>query len=111
MKLNQRFNDTKEPWVDKALLSSAFSSYTYYGDELEQLCSIFRGLAKNHAFSDGNKRTAALVLGRELLQIGLQVEPGALAEFTMDVVLHDYDIPAIAQKLRKMVSPVQVGAK
>lgn len=46
-------------WYKDELLDSCFSGYYYYDNELEQISSIFRGLAKNHAFSNGNKRTAA----------------------------------------------------
>lgn len=43
-------------------VGSALSSYLYYQDIKLQIISIFYGLVKNHCFSDGNKRTAALVL-------------------------------------------------
>ena len=42
-------------------LESAFSSWEYYGDIESQIASIVRGLVKNHAFTDGNKRTAFLI--------------------------------------------------
>lgn len=43
-------------------VGSALSSYLYYDDIKLQIISVFYGLVKNHCFSDGNKRTAALVL-------------------------------------------------
>ena len=43
-------------------IGSALSSYRYYDDLKMQIISVFYGLVKNHCFSDGNKRTAVLVL-------------------------------------------------
>lgn len=106
VELNGSFNRTSSSWVDYRLLESAFSSYMYYDDDLEQACSIFRGIAKNHAFSDGNKRTAAALLGMMLAQEGWFISPDALSKFTMDVVLHEYPIPNIAFQLRKLLQPV-----
>lgn len=105
--INGKFNGASIPWVNRPLLESAFSSYSYYKDHIEQACSIFRGIAKNHAFSDGNKRTAVAILGTALAELGYFVDPGALSDFTMDVVLHNYDIPEIAAKLRQLLRPLQ----
>ena len=58
IELNKSLNES-DFWVRDSLLDSCFSSYYYYDDELEQICSIFRGLIKNHPFVDGNKRIAA----------------------------------------------------
>lgn len=46
----------------KQLLDSAVSSWHYYEDNTDKISSIFKGLVKNHPFSDGNKRTAVFVL-------------------------------------------------
>jgi death-on-curing protein len=43
------------------LLESAFSSWHYYDTEELQAVSIYRGLVKNHAFKDGNKRIAYVI--------------------------------------------------
>lgn len=43
-------------------VGSALSSYLYYTDVKMQIISVFYGLVKNHCFSDGNKRTAVVVL-------------------------------------------------
>ena len=46
IELNKSLNDDLNGWWYKEhLLDSCFSSY-YYESELEQICSIFRGLAK-----------------------------------------------------------------
>lgn len=47
--------------LNRNSLHSALSSWQYYENIEEQISSIVRGLIKNHAFTDGNKRTAFLV--------------------------------------------------
>lgn len=46
-----------------AQLDSVFSSYYYYEDVPSQIASIVNSIIKNHPFRDGNKRTAASVMG------------------------------------------------
>lgn len=85
------------------MLDSCFSSYYYYESELEQICSIFRGLAKNHAFSNANKRTASIVLVALLEQINYTISDNDLINITLDVAEHNYEVPEIAKKLSKMI--------
>lgn len=47
--------------LNSSLVESSLSSVNYYDDVKHQISSIVRSLVKNHAFRDGNKRTAALV--------------------------------------------------
>jgi prophage maintenance system killer protein len=47
--------------LNKSLVGSAISSWYYYKKPTEQVSSIVLGITKNHAFSDGNKRTATVV--------------------------------------------------
>lgn len=103
IEINRYFNDTENPWVNRSLLESAFSSYHYYDSDLEQICSIFRGLVKNHAFSDGNKRTASAVLVTHLKQQKYHTTQEDLCIFTLDVVEHNYDVPEIAEQLEKIL--------
>lgn len=105
--LNEPFNTAKEPWVNRPLVESAFSSYMYYEDEIEQICSIYRGIAKNHAFSEGNKRTASAALGVCLAQRGYAVDPMAMADLSLDVAEHDYSVATIARKLRAILKPIE----
>lgn len=46
--------------LNKSLVGSAISSWHYYKKPTEQISSIVLGITKNHAFSDGNKRTATI---------------------------------------------------
>ena len=45
IKYNESINESAW-WYKDELLDSCFSSYYYYDNELEQISSIFRGLAK-----------------------------------------------------------------
>ena len=90
-------------WYDKTLFESCFSSYDYYEDLLEKICSIFRGLDKNHAFSNGNKRTASMVLSSLLKENGYGITDEDLIDITLDVAEHNYEVTEIAQKLSKLI--------
>ncbi len=48
--------------------NTSYGGKTKYTDKIEICATLFFGLVKNHSFSDGNKRTALLVL---LYQLGL----------------------------------------
>ena len=93
-------------WCKDELLDSCFSSYYYYGNELEQISSIFRGLAKNHAFSNGNKRTAAAVLTIFLLQNGYEMDENDLISLTEEVVNNNFEATEIAEKISKLIRPI-----
>lgn len=43
-----------------SMVGSALSSWHYYDDVESQIASVILGICKNHAFQDGNKRTATL---------------------------------------------------
>lgn len=43
------------------LVGSCLSSWHYYADVQQQVSSVVYGVAKNHAFQDGNKRTAVVI--------------------------------------------------
>lgn len=47
--------------LNRSLVGSAISSWHYYTNPKEQIASIVSGIVKNHAFRDGNKRTAVLM--------------------------------------------------
>ena len=92
-------------WCKDELLDSCFSSY-YYDNELEQISSIFRGLAKNHAFSNGNKRTAVAVLTIFLLQNGYEMNENDLISLTGEVVNNNFEATEIAEKISKLIRPI-----
>ena len=100
IRINKRFNRTKVSWVDRNLLGSAFSSFSYYDTDIEKICSIFRGLVKNHAFSDGNKRTASAILVSWLEQNGYSLLQEDLCDLVMDVATHSYGVSEIVALLK-----------
>ena len=93
-------------WCREDLLDACFASYYYYENELEQICSIFRGLAKNHAFSNANKRTAAAVLAIFLLQNGYEMKDDDLTNLTEAVVNNNFEVPVIATMVSKVIYPI-----
>ena len=102
---NKSINES-DWWYKEELLDSCFSSYYYYDNELEQICSIFRGLAKNHAFSNANKRTAAAVLTIFLLQNGYEMDENDLISLTEEVVNNNFEVTEIAEKISKLIRPI-----
>lgn len=106
IEINKSVNNTETPWVNKDLLYSAFSSYSYYEDPLEQFCAIYRGLIKNHAFSDGNKRTAVIVLTAYLNQHNYRLSSEDLCDLTLDVATHNYEVSEITEKLLPLIHKV-----
>ena len=89
--------------MNENLFKSCFSSYYYYDDLLEQICAVFRGLNKNHAFSNANKRTAAMLLTSLLNSYGYDISNNDLINISLDVAEHNYEVPEIAEKLSKMI--------
>lgn len=83
------------------LLESAFSSFHYYTDIKEQLSSIYRGLIKNHAFRDGNKRTASVVLIMlcEVVDEIIDLNDEELADLTIKVAENRYSVEEISKML------------
>lgn len=79
--------------LNPSLLDSALSSWHYYESIEDQISSIVRGIIKNHAFQDGNKRTATLVLTTLASLNNLKIIPDnelfhailAIANSNMDV--------------------------
>lgn len=102
---NKSINES-DWWCKDELLDSCFSSYYYYDNELEQISSIFRGLAKNHVFSNGNKRTAAAVLTIFLLQNGYEIDENDLISLTEETVNNNFEVTEIAEKISKLIRPI-----
>lgn len=106
IELNKSLNDDLSGWRYKEhLLNSCFSSY-YYESEPEQICSIFRGIAKNHAFSNANKRTASIVLVALLEQINYTISDNDLINITLDVAEHNYEVLEITEKISRLIQPI-----
>lgn len=72
--LNQAVMGNDGLVLNRDLIESTYSSVDYYPTELEQVVSVFRSIIKNHAFKDGNKRTAYLFLVCGLNELGYQTD-------------------------------------
>ena len=105
IELNKSLNES-DFWVRDSLLDSCFSSYHYYDNDLEQICSIFRGLVKNHPFSNANKRTAATVLSMYLIKKGYDISNDDMVNITLKVAENDMDVPEIASEISNMIKPL-----
>ena len=93
-------------WYREDLLDACFASYHYYENDLEQICSIFRGLAKNHAFSNANKRTAAAILAIFLLQNGYEMKDDDLTDITEATVNNNFEVQEITTMVSNVIYPI-----
>jgi death-on-curing protein len=89
--------------LNETMLESALSSFHYYETEEEQVCSIWRGLIKNHSFRDGNKRTALICLSVmcDLIGLPLHMTNSEAFKYTLDVANSNMYVEDIA----KMIFP------
>jgi death on curing protein len=97
---------------DQALFESALArpqNLSHYGnpDVFDLAAAYAVGLAKNHPFVDGNKRTAYVAMELFLILNGTQLTADdASATLTMlAVAAGDIDEPTLAQWLREHASP------
>lgn len=97
---------------DQALFESALArphNLAHYGnpDVFDLAAAYAVGLAKNHPFVDGNKRTAYVAMELFLILNGTQLTADdASATLTMlAVAAGDIDEPTLAQWLREHASP------
>ena len=100
---------------DENLLESALAraeNKAAYGDPtIEELAAAYVfGLARNHPFVDGNKRTAFVAAGAFLLINGYQVtaDNGTVYEFVMAVAAGEIDEDGAAAFFRDHIEPIEV---
>jgi death-on-curing protein len=87
--------------LSEHLLESSLSSYHYYDTIEEQITSVYRGLIKNHAFKDGNKRTAYMTLLFLCFKMNIELpitEKEAIS-ITLKVAKSNLDVSTIAKLL------------
>jgi len=74
-----------------------------YPDIHSKAAALFHSLARNHAFYDGNKRTAvvSLVLFYGLNGWALEIEQGEMVALAVDVAEGQMDVAAIAGTLKQ----------
>lgn len=82
-----------------------------YGDpSVEELAAAYLfGLAKNHAFVDGNKRTAIVAAGAFLILNGymLTANQGMVYEFVVGVAAGEIDETGAAAFFRDHIEPIE----
>ena len=100
---------------DENALESALSraeNKAAYGDPaIHDLAAAYVfGLARNHAFVDGNKRTAIVAAGAFLIVNGLRLtaDDGTLYSFTIGVAAGEIDEDGAAAFFRDYTEPVKV---
>jgi death-on-curing protein len=84
----------------------ATQTQNVFGEELypqvvDKAAALVRGIVADHAFVDGNKRTAMLA-GITLLQMnGLKFKaiPGEIEDFAVKIATEHIDVPAISSWL------------
>lgn len=92
---------------DQGLLESALGqarqTYAYTEDLHETAAQYAVSIAKNHAFLDGNKRTAADCMLTFLVLNGVEptLSAGQLFEWTLQVAAGGLNRSALAEHLRK----------
>lgn len=97
---------------DLGRLEAAIATQTQnvFGEELypeviDKAAAMIRGIIADHAFVDGNKRTAILA-GLTLLElngINFTAKEGEIEDFAVEIATKHTDVPQIASWLRNHV--------
>jgi death-on-curing protein len=93
----------------ESALSRAENKSAYGEPDIYELAAAYVfGLARNHAFVDGNKRTAIVAAGAFLIINGhrLTADDGTLYTFTMGVAAGEIDETGAAAFFRDHTEPV-----
>jgi death-on-curing protein len=82
-------------------LLSVLAAADYYTDSKDKISCIVRGLIKNHAFSNGNKRTACLafLLLAKAGNFPLKFTKESLKDTILDIATHNYTVEEISKML------------
>jgi death-on-curing protein len=96
--------------VLESALARAENKAAYGEPSVEELAASYLfGLAKNHAFVDGNKRTAIVAAGAFLILNGymLTANQGTVYEFVMGVAAGEIDETGAAAFFRDHIEPIK----
>ena len=87
--------------ADKNKLLGAISSVSYYKSYNDKIASIVRSLAKNHAITDGNKRTAVLffITMAKAAKINLNLSSKQLEEMFVKIANSNLSVEEISKLL------------
>lgn len=88
-------------------MTSAFGEDAY-ATITEKAAALFHSLSRNHAFVDGNKRTAtvALLVFLELNGWRVTWDPADALAFILEAATGAHDLPAIADWLAARTAPL-----
>ncbi|WP_157015042.1 type II toxin-antitoxin system death-on-curing family toxin [Mesorhizobium xinjiangense] len=94
----------------ESALARAENKAAYGEPEVQDLAAAYLfGLARNHAFVDGNKRTAIVAAGAFLILNGyeLTADDGTLYSFVMGVAAGEIDEEGAAAFFRDFAVPIE----
>lgn len=103
---------------DAGLLASAVGrpAQTVFGNDAypdlyTKVAALFESLACNHAFVDGNKRTAVVAAIHMLYWNGLDLiaSDTEVVEVAISVTEHNMDLPKLAEFFRRYSVPMDYG--
>ena len=84
----------------------------YYADTVEEAAALWQSLAQNHAFVDGNKRTAFAATYTFLAINGVRLTAGALETYNFVAGLYEtnqFSFDKLVSWLRNHVTPETPG--
>ena len=98
--INEKILGRNDTILNYNMISSSLSSYYYYDTIENQISSIIRGIAKNHAFIDGNKRTAGLTLKYLSNKFNLKIKSDIeCANILIDIASNKYSVEDISKMI------------
>jgi death-on-curing protein len=114
IRLNERFIGPGG-LMDPGLLDSAvgrpqatLGGGDAYATAYDKVAALFHSLTRNHAFINGNKRTAVVAAGTFLKLNGyrLKLSSGEMIALATDTAEGDLDVPDIAKRLDEGTEPI-----
>ncbi|MDR1041990.1 MAG: Fic family protein [Deltaproteobacteria bacterium] len=85
--------------INAHAIDSFAASLGYLDGDRLKIAAITRSLAKNHCFSDGNKRTAFVVLMMLCEMADIPADYSRLGPKILEIAANDYDVGTIAEML------------
>lgn len=89
--------------ISRQNLESVFSAYEYYDSNVDKVSSILRGIVKNHAFVDGNKRVGAMFLLRALND-RYNFDDDEISNLILDIAENNFKVEQISEKIQKLTN-------
>lgn len=89
--------------ISRQNLESVFSAYEYYDSNVDKVSSILRGIVKNHAFVDGNKRVGALFLYDYCLNYE-KLDATEISDLILDIAENNYKVEQISEKIQQLTN-------